>query len=57
MRDWWKPCALVGGTCPYLKGLKRPSSSGRCVGTLVFSTILGDAVREVNSDGEAWASC
>eukprot|EP00438_Fugacium_kawagutii_P021285 Skav235205 [mRNA] locus=scaffold4495:81930:84990:- [translate_table: standard] len=39
MRDWWKPCALVGGTC-------------RCVGTLVFSTILGDAVREINSDGE-----
>lgn len=39
MRDWWKPCALVGGTC-------------QCVGTLVFSTILGDAVREINSDGE-----
>jgi len=39
MTDLWRPCALMGGTC-------------RCVGTLVFSNILGTAVREVNSDGE-----
>ncbi|CAE7234437.1 unnamed protein product, partial [Symbiodinium sp. KB8] len=34
----WRPCALMGGTC-------------RCVGTLVFSTVLGDSIREINSDG------
>lgn len=38
LRDLWRPCALMGGTC-------------RCVGTLVFSTVLGDSIREINSDG------
>lgn len=37
--DWWLPCAVNGGTC-------------NCVGTLVFSTVLGSRVREVNADGE-----
>eukprot|EP00442_Polarella_glacialis_P017291 CAMPEP_0115072182 /NCGR_PEP_ID=MMETSP0227-20121206/14082_1 /TAXON_ID=89957 /ORGANISM="Polarella glacialis, Strain CCMP 1383" /LENGTH=888 /DNA_ID=CAMNT_0002458889 /DNA_START=68 /DNA_END=2734 /DNA_ORIENTATION=- len=37
--SWYRPCAITGGTCS-------------CVGTLVFSTILGGAVREVNSDGD-----
>lgn len=41
--DWWRPCAIVGSTC-------------NCVGTLVFGTILGDTVREVNSDGEVQCS-
>lgn len=36
--EWWRPCAIAGGTCD-------------CVGTLVFSTLLGDGIREVNSDG------
>mmetsp|Transcript_121452 Transcript_121452/g.241912 ORF Transcript_121452/g.241912 Transcript_121452/m.241912 type:complete len:926 (+) Transcript_121452:113-2890(+) len=46
LRNWtkagtnlWRPCAISGGSC-------------NCVGTLIFSTVLGEAVREVNSDGE-----
>lgn len=39
LSDRWVPCAGSGGTC-------------RCTGTLVLSTILGVAVREVNVDGE-----
>jgi len=35
----WRTCAVAGGTC-------------RCTGTLVFSTLLGEPVREVNSDGD-----
>jgi len=35
----WRPCAISGGSC-------------NCVGTLIFSTLLGQAVREVHSDGE-----
>ncbi|CAK0815784.1 unnamed protein product [Prorocentrum cordatum] len=38
-----RPCAVSGATC-------------HCVGTLIFSTALGDAVREVNSDGEMQCS-
>lgn len=37
--ELWRPCAVNGGSC-------------HCVGTLVFSTALGVAVREVNADGE-----
>jgi len=36
--ELWRPCAVNGFSC-------------NCVGTLVFSTALGEAVREVNSDG------
>jgi len=46
LRNWtsdggsfWRPCAVSGGSC-------------YCVGTLIFSTLLGEAVREVNSDGD-----
>jgi len=38
-----RPCAVNGAAC-------------RCVGTLIFTTALGDAVREVNSDGEVQCS-
>lgn len=35
----WRTCAVGGGTC-------------HCIGTLVFSDMIGDPVREINSHGD-----